>query len=81
VLDRLRAAAGVESAAIVSDLPFTPWNSFVSFVPADAPAPDEPPLTETHVVSDGYFATLESRSSQVVISVRPMPTAHRVRLL
>ena len=55
VLQSLRELPGVASASLVSDLPFTGWNTFVD---VRRPGIDTRHQTEYQVVTPDYFATI-----------------------
>jgi predicted permease len=56
VIDRLNALPGVEGTAIASDMPFTIWNSYMSFFAVGQDYTDRGyPNTEFRIVSPGYF--------------------------
>ncbi len=59
LLEEVRAVPGVTDAALVSDLPFTAWNSYTSVSVDGPPDPDvQPPSVEHKTVSDGYFRVM-----------------------
>jgi putative ABC transport system permease protein len=60
LLERVRTAPGVESAALVSDVPFDGQNDSSPFDILDrAPRPGEPERhAEASIVSPGYFSTM-----------------------
>ncbi|HZU26164.1 MAG TPA: ABC transporter permease [Bryobacteraceae bacterium] len=63
VLDRLSRTPGIESASMVSDLPFGGSRSGGSFVieGAPPPKPGEQPIAFVRAVDPGYFRTLQVR--------------------
>jgi predicted permease len=59
LLPRLNALPGVENTALVSDLPFTTINQFVTVNPVDDQRPpDEAPSVEYRTVGSGYFRAM-----------------------
>jgi putative ABC transport system permease protein len=72
---RIAAVPGVESAALVSNAPFSPWNTSNYFTPENwSPRRDsQPPDAEYRVVSAGFFQGLGIR----ILQGRPFTPADR----
>ena len=59
ILERVEAMAGVERVGLVSDLPFTTWNSSTSVSVGSPPDPGgQAPTAEVKVVGGDYFGAM-----------------------